>query len=180
MKALIQAIEQMAFLLPDYLISLENEIGPDWQAQINADITTPLAHYSVSGDGNAINTPLILTMNRQDDFWTQSSGFVTFTNSIPANHIEINAMAFYDEVQNTAAQRMSPQLELVKNGVVVAKSATGYQRHNTNAADSSNTIVYNDYDPGASPTYSLRTQRGANQTEVSNVDIGHIALKAIF
>lgn len=182
MNPLAQAIVELALILPDYNISLENELGPNWQSLItdaSDKLITPLAHFSVSGDGNAVNTPLTLTQNRLDNLWSESSGIVTYTSSTPADRVEISAMTFYDETENNQAQRMSPQLELLKNGSVVAKSSTGYQRHTNDHADSSNGIFYVDYSPGASPTYSLRSQRGADQTESSPVDLGHFSLIAV-
>lgn len=138
---------------------------------------TPLAAASVSGDGNQPNTILTLTSTRADAGWSIAGNAASFSGN--ADRIRIEAMAFYDQVNSNGEQRIAPVLELLKNGTVVAKSATGYQRHFSNHHDSSNTIVYTDPNPGSNPQYQLRAQQGSDQNEVVQVDIGHFTLEAI-
>ena len=52
--------------------------------------------------------------------------------------------------QNVSRQRPAPVLELRKNGVVVATSATGYIRDANDHEESSNTIFWIDANPDGS------------------------------
>ena len=137
---------------------------------------SPLAKASVTGDGNQPNTILTLTSERADAGWSFAGNAATFTGS--PNRVRINAMAFYEQPSNSSFQRISPQLELLKNGVVVAISSTGYQRHTTGHDSSSNTIMYIDANPGVNPQYQLRAQQESTQNDVLNVDLGHFDLEA--
>lgn len=137
-----------------------------------------LGSYSVSGDSNQPNNILTLTPNREDSNISTQSNIVTYTGS--PDKIMIDAMTYFREGQNSTFARIAPELELVKNGtIVVAKSGTGYQRHSSNHVASSNTISWTDHNPGTNPTYALRAQQGASQTDVLNVDLGHFSINII-
>ncbi len=44
------------------------------------------------------------------------------------DYVEINAVAYYDPNSSALAARIAPVRELLKNGTVVARSASGYIR----------------------------------------------------
>jgi len=179
MKAIEIALRELALLMPDYALSLETVLGLDWQDQIAFSLTNPIAHFTLSGNGNAVNAPVTTTEVRRDAPWTESAGFITYANATPVNSVEINAMVFYPHLTvDNQKQRVSPVLELLKGTEVVATSAKGYQRHITGHKDSSNTIVYKDPNPGPSPTYSLRTQQGSDKNQVVDMT-GHISFTAV-
>jgi hypothetical protein len=144
------------------------------QTQIdNISIVSPMAAYDVTGNGNGNNTVLSLTTVREDAGWLAGAFAGT------PDRVRITTTVNYDIPQNGAAQRVSPILELLKGGTVVAISSTGYQRHATDHNESSNTITFTDPTPGANPVYSLRARRGSSQTDVVNVSLGSIQLEAI-
>ncbi|MDB4430957.1 hypothetical protein N9137_01050 [Pseudomonadales bacterium] len=137
-----------------------------------------IASAGVSGDGNQPNNILTLTENRADAGWVIAGNTATYTGS--PDHVVIDAMAWYQETQSGALQRVQPVLELLKNGTIVpAKSETGYQRHISGTTESSNTIAYTDPSPGANPFYQLRAQQGSSQDDVIQVDLGHFTARAI-
>ncbi len=74
---------------------------------------------------------------------------------------------------NGGYARINPELELLKNGTVVATSASGYQRHVVGHTSSSNTIAWVDPDPNTGDYYELRAQQGATQNDVLNISKGH-------
>lgn len=139
----------------------------------------PLAHFDVSGDGNQPNTTLTLSSNREDGAWSEAGNVVTYSGS--PDRVRITAMAGYENPTDVSGkQRICPELELIKNGTQrLAVSASGYQRHNSGANTSSNTISFIDPDPGVNPNYRLRAQQGGNQNDVEQIDIGHFSLEAV-
>ena len=136
-------------------------------------LADPLAAYNVTGDGNGDNAPLTLTSTREDTGW--SAG--TFTGT--PDRVRITATVFYDIANAGTAQRVSPGLDLLRNGVVVKISSTGYQRHASDHNESSNTIAFIDPSPGTNPTYSLRARRGSQQIAPVPVSLGSIELEAV-
>ena len=89
-------------------------------------------------------------------------------------------MTYIEEDMDIAAnQRITPILELLKDGIVVATSGTGYQRHASGHHTSSNTIAYVDHNPASGSVYSLRAQQGADSGEIATIDSGHFDLVAV-
>ncbi|MEA1879963.1 MAG: hypothetical protein U9N11_04910, partial [Campylobacterota bacterium] len=136
-----------------------------------------LAKASVTGDSNQPNLILTLASQRVDAGWSISGNKAIFNDT--ADYVEINAMAYMQQNTSGAFERINPELELLKNGVVVAKSGSGYQRHYTGHDSSSNTITYVDHNPSSGDTYELRAQQGSNQNDVLNIDLGHFDLIAV-
>ncbi|UJH67336.1 hypothetical protein [Allomuricauda sp. SCSIO 65647] len=136
-----------------------------------------MAKASVSGDSNQPNTILTLTTLRTDTGWSINSNRATFNDT--ADYVEIDAMAYMDQPQSGTYARINPVLELLKNGTVVARSASGYQRHATSHRSSSNTISYIDHNPSSGDEYYLRAQQGSSQNDVLNIDLGHFDLIAV-
>lgn len=136
-----------------------------------------LAKASVTGDSNQPNLILTLTSQRTDTGWSISGNQAIFNDS--ADYVLINAMTYMQQNVSNAFARINPELELLKNSIVVAKSSTGYQRHNSGHDSSSNTITYVDHNPSSGDIYQLRAQQGASQNDVLNIDLGHFDLIAV-
>ena len=139
-------------------------------------LRSSLAKATVTGDGNQPNTILTLTAERLDAEWSITAN--TMSHSGSPDYVQINAVAYYQQPLNTAFQRIAPVLELLKNGTVVAISASAYQRHANGHDSSSNTIAYTDHDPGDDPVYQLRAQQGGTQNDLLEIDQGHFGLVA--
>lgn len=176
----------MAFSLVDIIyaerVSVPGVItGQDVVNLVLAETRPRLASYDIVGqDGNANSVNAVLAGNelREDSEW--SDGTVTGT----FDHVEISAMATYtydtgNATTNTLS-RISPVLALLKNGTLVAVSASAYQRHSTGHNDSSNTIHWIDPAPVSGDTYTLQFRRGSTRTNVLNITQGHFTLKAVF
>jgi len=136
-----------------------------------------LAKASVTGDSNQPNQILTLTSQRTDMGWTISGNQVVFNDN--ADYVEINAMAYMQQNQSNTYARINPVLELLKNGIVVARSASAYQRHGSGHDSSSNTISYVDHNPISGNIYQLRAQQGSSQNDILNIDLGHFDLIAV-
>lgn len=154
-----------------------NEIQTLSSIGVSVDKTN-VATATVTGDGNQPNNILTLTGQRADGGITIAGNQVT--NNIECNFVVIDVSCWYDLPTNVGVYaRVSPVLELLKNGTVVAKSATGYQRHSVNHSDSSNSFTYTDGFPALGDVYSLRAQQGSNQNDVVNVTVGHIGVRVV-
>jgi len=137
--------------------------------------TIIIAQAVPTGDANSVNTIQQLISIRQTDDLIVSTDRIT--NNVGGNFVVISVGEFYDNISVLAEQRLSPILELLKNGTVIDVSATGYQRHNNGHEDSSNSIYYTDVNPAVGDYYQLRSQRGSLQTEFQSIDIGHFTIK---
>lgn len=138
-----------------------------------------LAHATTSGDSNVDGQPITLTEVRADAGWTLDTVLNEYTYTGTPDKVRIDAMVQVDATSAGALARISPELLLLKNGVVVAISSTGYQRHGTGHDTSSNTISYTDPNPGTNPVYVLQSREDSIQTEVLPIDLGHFSLDAI-
>lgn len=159
--------------------------------EIEVDITTlttevdsaVISSAAVSGDSNEPNTILTLTSQRADNIaglgsWSNAGNAMTYAGS--PDHVEVNAhVTMENPAQNNGKARIAPVLELLRNGTVLARSMTGYQRHNNGTNDSSNGISFIDPTPGANPVYELRAQQGSNQNDVEPIDLGSMSAKAV-
>lgn len=134
-------------------------------------------------NGNQADAAYILTNGLVSigSAWTASSD--TFALSEPAQYVEVSAIATYaydsGNSMNAGLQRVAPLLKLLKNGVLVAVSASAYQRHNSGHNDSSNTIVYTDLSPSLGDVWQVRMERGSTQTGVLLVTHGQFTVKAM-
>ena len=137
----------------------------------------PMAAATVSGDSNQPNSPLTLTSVREDGDWTVGANSMSFGGA--PDRVRIHAQTYYQQNQSGAFARINPELELLKNGAVVAKSGTGYQRHGSGHDSSSNDISYVDPNPGTNPVYQLRAQQGSTQNDFLAVDIGSFSCEAV-
>lgn len=137
-------------------------------------VSSKIAKASVSGDSNQPNNTLTLSSLRQDAGIVISG--TSMTNNLGGDYAVIDVQNFYEEPLNTDFQRIAPELELLKNGAVVAKSATAYQRHGTGHDASSNGISYTDHNPTVGDVWQIRAQQGSNQNDILDVDIGHFTL----
>ena len=145
---------------------------------------TYMASYDLSGDGNAANGQFVLAERRLDAPFSLTAGDVVYTPIDVVNYVEIKAEAFYDPFNggtgtNNQAQRVSPELELLKNGQPFSTASTGYQRQQSGHNSSSNITVWEDVLPASGDTYSVRSQQGSNQDDVLNVTTGTLTIKAI-
>lgn len=163
-----------AFVANNGFLTSENQtLSPTYR---NADYSS-IAYCDVKGDGNEPNTIISLNPVRVDNGLDVSSN--TVTNKLKADYVEITAMSFYEQPQNPSYQRINPVLELLKNDVVVARSASGYQRHGSGHISSSNTIYWIDYKPSPNDQYQIRSQQGSIQNDVLMIDLGHLSVKAV-
>ena len=142
-----------------------------------SDLRPPMAAATVTGDSNQPNSPLTLTSVRADAGWTVNANNMVFTGE--PDRVRINAQTYFQQNQSGAFARINPELELLKNGAVVAKSGTGYQRHGSGHDSSSNDISYVDPAPGVDPVYQLRAQQGSTQNDFLAVDIGSFSCEAV-
>jgi hypothetical protein len=135
-----------------------------------------LASSTVTGDANQPNTILTQTQVRADTGWSLTANAWTYTGN--PDKVRVDANLYMEE--NTAATlaRIAPQLELLRNGVVVAKGSD-YARHATGHDDNHLVIAYTDPNPGTNPVYQLRAQQGGAQTDVLQIDIGSFSLDAV-
>ncbi len=145
---------------------------------------TSFAQASLVGqNGNQANAAYDLTtgLTTIGTRWTANAE--DFTLSGAASYVELSAMATYtyDAADGNVAalQRVAPILELHKNGVLVAASATAYQRHTSGHNDSSNTITHTDLSPAVGDVWELRMTQGATQNDVLNVTHGQFTAKAV-
>lgn len=136
-----------------------------------------IATAGVTGDANQPNVIQTLTQTRADTGLTIAGNAVT--NSIGGDYVEIHAQEYFQQPQAATFARINPELELLKNGAVVATSASGYQRHATGHNSSSNSISWTDPNPAAGDTYQLRSQQGSNQNDILNIDLGTLSVKVV-
>ncbi len=141
---------------------------------------TYLASATISGDGNQANTVLTLTNVRADTGWTKVGNQYVYSGS--PDKVRIDTNAFYGNTNGgnqPALARISPVLEILRNNTVIARVETGYQRHVTNHASSSNGVGYTDPFPGVNPAYSVRADQGSNQNDNLQITLGHFTLDAV-
>jgi len=132
----------------------------------------------LTGDGNEPNVTATILQTRADPVFSLDNNQVTYTPDSAPNMRHIFVSEYYENPQNNQEQRVAPTLELIRNGSVVATSATGYQRHAGGHTDSSNSISYTDETLGAA-TYWVRSQQGSAQDEVVNRTIASISITAV-
>ena len=143
---------------------------------LNTDFVdkSSIATATVSGDSNQPNTIQTLTPLRT------STGLLivgdTIVNNIGGDYVEVDVHEYFQQNQNAGFARINPELELLKNGVVVDRSASAYQRHATGHDSSSNGISYVDRNPSVGDVWSLRSQQGSGQNDVLNIDLGSISV----
>jgi len=143
-----------------------------------------IAAYTLSGDGNANNVNIALTSVREDTGWTSAAnaatwGGITLAPNGSIDRVEITAQVYYDPPNSNLLQRIAPVVNLLKNGVVVATAASGYQRHATGHNDSSNTIVFMDVVPTTGDVWTLQSQQGSLQGDVLPITRGQLTFKTI-
>lgn len=136
-----------------------------------------IATADVSGDSNQPNLIQTLTQTRADTGLTIAAN--TVTNNIGGDYVEIHAQEYFQQPQSGLFARINPELELLKNGAVVATSASGYQRHATQHRSSSNSISWVDPNPTIGDTYQLRSQQGSQQDDVMLIDLGTMSVKVV-
>ena len=166
------------FQVPLYATSSLDSLGvPNSTANPVTVHTFNVAASEVTGDANQPNLILTLSNEREDNGWSLSSNAWTYTGE--PDFVRISAVTYFQQPNNTNYQRISPELQLLKNGSeVLAQSASGYQRHTGDHDSSSNTISFTDPNPGQNPTYSLRAQQGSSQTDILDIDLGSFQLEA--
>ena len=133
-----------------------------------------VAKANVTGDANQPNVIQTLASQRADAGLTIAGNVIT--NNIGGDYVEIDVVEYFQQNNNAAYQRINPELQLLKNGAVVATSASGYQRHATGHDSSSNSIGYVDHNPAVGDTWQLRSQQGSTQNDVLNIDIGRFSV----
>lgn len=136
-----------------------------------------LVSCDLSGDANADNTIIALASVRADTGLSVVNNEIV--NSIGGSYVKVSANSFFEEPSAGFLSGVSPVMELLKNGSVVAISATGYQRHGSGNNSSSNTICYTDPNPQIADVYSLRSQRGSTQTDVMPIDLGSFSVTVV-
>jgi hypothetical protein len=113
--------------------------------------------------------------SRSDTGWAHAGGTNSFAYTGSPDHIHITIMV----KQTGAGGRANPTVQLLKNGNLVAESATGYIRNGSGHNESSNTIAWIDPNPGTNPTYTLVTRQESNNGTPILTDIGHFSGKAV-
>lgn len=154
--------------------------SPDWTTPGDAAEKPPMASYGVTGDSNQTGTTLTLAAVREDAGWSSLAPVneATFTGS--PDRVRISAITYMHQPQSGLFARINPGLLLQRNGVTIARSATGYERHSGGHDSSSNTISFIDPTPGVNPVYRLRAfQENASQGDVLLVDLGAFSLEAV-
>ena len=147
---------------------------------VQVDVTY-LAKYDLAGQNAnpaGVVPASLATVIREDSVF--SAG--VYTPNGATNIVRVYAeLGFHDLADANIAtqQRISPVALIYKNGARVSVGATGYQRHASNHDDSSLHPAYVDENPQAGDVYEVRFERGANQTEVKNVDTGFFMLEAV-
>lgn len=139
--------------------------------------SSKIAAATLSGDSNQPGV-LLLTSNRTD-VGTAVVGN-TLVNNIGGDHVVLDFNEFMDAVNSGALARISPALDLVKNGTDVKVSVdTAYQRHATGDNDSSNGGIYTDWEPSVGDTWSLVARQAGTQDDVLDIDLGHFTMKVV-
>ena len=133
---------------------------------------------TMSGDANQPNVLATITATRTDSPFALAGNEVTYTPAGSADHVIIETNEWYTDPQSGARARVAPEMELLRNGVVVARSASGYQRHSSGHNQSSNGISWVDGNP-AGAVYSIRAQQGSSQTDVVNRDTASLSIRAV-
>lgn len=157
------------------------------EPQCNCEITTNtelvdrsyIVDTLTAGDANETGELHTLTVTRVDSaFTTTATGIVT---AIPLDHVDIHVNEWYQPsaTSNTALQRIAPVLELLKNGNVVATSATGYQRHANDHSESSNGLSWIDSAPLVGDVYEVQSRQESTQNDILNITLGHLQAKGV-
>ena len=159
-------------------LSIDNDkLVVDLTAETSEVETAQIAAVSTSGDSNEPDTFHDFASNRSDADWTVSPDSVSYSGE--PDRVEIAVSEFIDTGTATNQQRVSPILELLKNGVVVATSDSAYIRQNAGDNGGSNSIAYVDHDPGVDPQYQLRSRQGANPDAVHDITLGSASFVAV-
>ena len=150
-----------------------------WSSQVAVPLM-PLAAATPSGEGNGANQIITLTQDRADPGWTVAGNELRYTGT--PDRVRIDATVYYANTFSNAEQRVAPELELLKNGAPYrARGASGYQRHFSNHSTSHNAFSVVDYNPGANPVYSLRSQQGSTQNDAVPIgaDVSSFSAEAV-
>lgn len=162
---------------------IQGEPGADG-ATIPAEISTLtlernyLASADVTPGQNVNDTGTInITSSRLDTGWAQAGDSLEYVGEPDRVRIDVNVS---QEIGNTDnIQRAAPVLVLQRNGIEVARSATGYIRDTSDHEQSTNTISFIDPTPGVDPTYSLVSETDTTITGATLVTLGSFSAEAV-
>ena len=130
----------------------------------------------LKGDINAVNTLLQIGELENEGKWSVSGTEIKYDGTPDKVQIFVNLYAQHP--QSGLYARITPVVEILRNGVVIGQTAE-YQRHATGNDESDNSAAIMDMQPGTDPVYSLRSQQGGTQNDVLLIDLGHFSANAI-
>ena len=130
----------------------------------------------IKGDLNAVNTLLQIGELENEGQWSVSGTEIEYDGTPDKVQIFVNLYAQHP--QSGLYARITPVVEILRNGVVIGQTAE-YQRHATGNDESDNSAAIMDMQPGTDPVYSLRSQQGGTQNDILDIDVGHFSANAI-
>ena len=134
-----------------------------------------LASADVDTQNVNANATVNITSNRLDNGWSVTGEAFEYSGS--PDRVRVSAQVH--QIVDSTTIRMAPRLDLLRNGVIVATSASGYIRNGTGHQQSSNSITFVDPAPGTNPSYQLDCVRESNASANTNVVIGSFGVEAI-
>lgn len=161
-------------------------IQPDGTIVASSSAGAPsYAQASLIGqNGNQANATLSLANGQvlKGNALIANAGNTAFVLNEPAYSVEVFGSASYEydtgDGTQSGQQRVSPILEIFKNGNLVYPSATGYQRHASGHNDSSNQPFYIDLNPQVGDVWSCVVTQGGLQTDAMPITHGQFTVKA--
>ena len=119
------------------------------------------------------------TATRSESGWSHAQDGNAFVYAGTADRVDIVVQTHQQIPGTVNRQRPSPILELLKDGAVVATSATGYIRDTIDHEESSFTLVWTDESPGTGATYTVQTRRDTTNTGAVDLVTGDFVGKAV-
>ena len=111
--------------------------------------------------------------------WAHTAATNAFTYTGNPNHVVISVMVHQEDPGGVSRARAAPTLILSRGGTAIAESATGYIRDATGHGESSNTISFIDYSPGANPSYTITSTQESTEGDSVETVLGHFSAKAV-
>ena len=138
----------------------------------------PLAVANVTA-GQDINDDGVIqiTSLRADAGWAIVQDELRYTGT--PDRVRVTAHIHQTIAETANAQRPAPVLELLRNGVIITSSATGYIRDSADHEESSNTIVFVDPAPGANPVYEIQSRQESTNGSIVTVVTGQFSGEAV-
>lgn len=152
-----------------------------WSELVQEDVELERSYLSsntvTAGQDVNDNGAIAFTSDRDDATWDATANSRTYIGAPDRVRIKVNIHQRIAD--NINAQRPAPQVTLLRNGVTIARSSTGYIRDTNDHEDSSNTIAIIDRAPGTDPVYTLTSTQESTNGSVVSVVIGSFDLEAV-